>query len=139
SGLLGEWAKTLIEQYLQDNPGSFATDTPQALARLAKRALGEASREYAYLSAAAAKNRVTRDEFNDLNNWREPTPLAHVQERQAEQDAALEFVRSRVADLDPVDELAVAKAMTSVEGRGAGTRLEWHLLDLLRPKVAFGD
>ena len=139
SGPMGEWAKTLIEQYLKDNPGSFASDTPQALARLAKRALGEASREYAYLSAAAAKNRVTRDEYNDLNNWREPTPLAHVQERQAEQDTALEMVRSRVADLDPMDELAVAKAMTSVGGRGVGTRLEWHLLDLLRPKVAFGD
>lgn len=139
SGLLGEWAKTLIDQYLKNNPGSFSSDTPQALARVAKRALGEASREYAYLSAAAAKNTVTRDEYNDLNNWREPTPLSHVQERQAAQDAALEFVRSRVADLDPVDELAVAEAMTSVEGGAVGTRLDRHLLNLLRPKVAFGD
>lgn len=139
SDRLGEWAEVLIEQYLQDNPGSFASNTPRALARLAKRSLGEASREYAYLSAAAAKNRVTKDEYNDLNNWREPTPRAYIQERQAEQDAALDFVRSLVADLDPVDELAVAKAMTSVEGRGVGTRLEWHLLDFLRPKVAFAD
>ena len=81
SDQLGEWTQVLIEQYLQDNPGSFASNTPRALARLAKRSLGEASREYAYLSAAAAKNKVTKDEYNDLNNWREPTPLAYVQER----------------------------------------------------------
>lgn len=139
SGRLGEWAEALIEQYLQDNPGSLASDTPRALARLAKSALGETSREYTYLSAVAAKNEVTRDEYNNLNNWREPSPLVHVQERQAEQDAALGFVQSLLADLDPVDELAVTMAMTSLEGRGVGTRLEWHLLDLLRPKVAFED
>ena len=139
SGRLGEWAETLIEQYLQDNPGSFASDTPRALARLAKRALGEASREYAYLSAVAAKNEVTRNEYNNLNNWREPMPLAHVQERQAEQDEALGFVRSLVADLCPMDELAITKAIMSLEGHGVGTRLEWHLLDLLRPKVTFAD
>ena len=139
SDLLGEWAKVLIEQYLQNNPGSLASDTPRALARLATRAIGDASREYAYLSAVAAKNKVTRDEYNHLNNWREPAPLANVQKRDAEKDAALEFVSLLVADLDPMDELAVGKAITSVEGRGVGTRLEWHFLDLLRPKVTFGD
>lgn len=139
SGRLGEWAEVLIEQYLRDNPGSFASDTPRALAGLAKRALGESSRQYTYLSAVAAKNEVTRKEYNDLNNWREPTPIAHIQERQAEQDAALCFVQSLVADLDPVDELATTKAIMSLEGHGVGTRLERHLLDLLRPKVAFED
>jgi hypothetical protein len=138
-GCLGEWAEVLIVQYLQDNPGSFASDTPRALADLAKRALGEASREYTCLSAVATKNEVTRKEYNDLNNWREPTPIAHVRERQAEQDAALCFVQSLVADLDPVDELAVTKAILSLEERGVGTRLERPLLDLLRPKVAFKD
>lgn len=139
SGRLGEWAEVLIEQYVRENPESFGSDTPGALAGLAQRALGESSREYTYLSAVAAKNKITRKEYNDLNNWREPTPIAHVQERQAEQDAALCFVQSLVADLDPVDELAVTKAIMSLEGRGVGPRLERHLLDLLRPTVAFKD
>lgn len=136
---LDDWAKVLIEQYLQDNPGSFSSGASAELARLAKDVLGETSREYVYLSAAASKIKATTDEYNDLNNWREPTRLLDVQERQAELDAALESVRALAAHLDPLDDLAVAKAMVSIEGIRVGSRLDWQLLDHLRPRVPFGD
>lgn len=139
SGQSSKSETALIQQYMQDNPGFLSSETVRALARSAKRALGETSREYAYLSAVAAQNEVTLNEYNNLNNWREPMPLVQVQERQAERDAALDFVRTVAADLDPVDELEVTKAMTSIEGRSLGMRLVRDLLDLLRPKVAFED
>lgn len=136
---LKDWARTLIEQWLRDNPGLFMSSTLGALARFARRALGEASTEWKYLSEAAAKNDCTIDSYNALNNWRPRTLAAQVRKRAAEQVAAQEAVRRLAADVNPLEELALVKAVACLEAQRTGGRPEWDLLALLRAKVSYGD
>lgn len=136
---LKDWARTLIEQWLSDNPGLFTSSTLGALTRLARRALGEASAEWKYLSEAAAKNDSTIDSYNALNNWRPRTLAAQVREQSAEQAAAQEVVRRLAADVNPMEELAVVNAVDCLEAKLTGRRPEWDLLALLRAKVSYGD
>ena len=136
---LKEWAKTLIEQWLRDNPGLFMSSTLSALARLAKRALGEASTEWKYLSEAAAKNDSTIDTYNALNNWRPRTSAAQVKKQQAEQAAAQKAVRRLAADVNPLEEMVVVKAVAALEAERTGGRREGDLLAFLRTKVAYED
>ncbi len=128
----------LITQYLQNNPGSFGSEAPRALAHLAKRALGETSREFAYLSKSADKIKTTTSEYNNLNNWRAETPTVHIQERQAEQDAVLASITALVAETAPLDELSVVKAMEAVEGLNGWMSFQRDFFEQLRAKVPFG-
>ncbi|WP_158219724.1 NACHT domain-containing protein [Ideonella sp. A 288] len=136
---LKEWAKTLCEQWLRDNPGLFMSSTLGALVRLAKRALGEASIEWKYLSEAAARNDSTIDTYNALNNWRPGASAVHVKKQEAEKAAAQKAVRRLAAETDPLDEMAVVKAVATLEAQRTGGRLEWDLLALLRARVSYAD
>lgn len=127
----------LFTQYRQNNPSSFGADAPRALARLAKRALGEASPECAYFSVLADQIKSTTSEYNELNNWRAAAPAADIQEQQKKQDAALESLKALAAETDPLDELSVAKAMEVVEDLNIWGRSQRNFFEQLRPKVPF--
>jgi hypothetical protein len=134
-----EWSKTLIEQWLRDNPGLLMSSTLRALVRLAGRTLGEGSREWRYLSKAAAENDSTIESYNSLNNWRPRTPATEVKRHRAEQASAQKAVMRLAADTKPLDQAAVVKAVEVLGSQRGGSRLEWDFLALIRAKVAYGD
>ncbi|MEJ8845585.1 hypothetical protein [Variovorax rhizosphaerae] len=133
------WARTLIEQWLRDNPGLFRSSTLSALARLARSAIGEGSAEWKYLSDAEAKNDFVVDTYNALNNWQPRILATQVTKREAERLAAQKAVRRLAADVNPLDELAVVKAVAALQSRHTGWRIEWEFLALLRGRVSYGD
>jgi len=134
-----EWSKTLVEQWLRDNPGLFMSSTLRAFVRLTGRTLGEGSTEWRYLSKAAADNDSTIGIYNALNNWRPPMPATEVKKQRAEQAAAQKAVKRLAADTRPLDQAAIVKAVEVLGAKRAGNRLEWDFLALLRAKVVYGD
>jgi hypothetical protein len=131
--------RELVNQYLQNNPESLASETRRVLAGFAKRVLGENSWEYSYLSAAAGRIAVSRDDYNRLNNWRAPEPMRNVDDWQAEEDIAKKAVLTLTADLDPLDDVSVGRALEAAGAGKMGTRFTNDVLDVLRQKVAFRD
>lgn len=127
----------LITQYQQNNPAAFGSDAPRALARLAEGNLSKASREFAYLSVSADQIKATTNEYNELNNRHAAVPDDHVQKRQAEKDATFAALAALVAETDPMDELAIAKAMEILESLGGWMRLQRDFFERLRTKIPF--
>jgi len=127
--------RELIRQYEYNNPSSFGAKTPMALARLAKRVLGDTCEEYPRLTSAAEAIESTTHEYNDLNNWRASTPAQGREERQAEEDAHVAAAKARAEAIDPQDEAAVAQVIADFDGVVQWRRLERHILDVLRARV----
>jgi hypothetical protein len=125
----------LIRQYEHNNPSSFGSKTVLALARLAKRFLGEASEVHSRLTLAAEAIESTTREYNDLNNWRASAPLAGREERQAEEEAHVAAAIARAEAIDPQDEAAVAQVIADFEGVVQWRRLEREVLAVLRGRV----
>jgi hypothetical protein len=129
----------LIAQYLQNNPGHLTSGTAETLAELAKRALGDTSAEYLYLSSAAAADSQTIAEENDLRNWRPSEGNERLRKREEERESDLTYIQSCADLVDPVDELSLSKALSAVAKRGWGRDPTRELFDHLRPRVAYGD
>lgn len=131
--------RELVAQYLQNNPGSLSSETPRVLAQFAKNVLGENSRECGYLLAAAERIEVACDDYNTLNNWRPSEPRHGAVERQSEEAAARTAVLALAADLNPLDDVSVARALDAACAVRIGMRFSRDVLDVLRAKVAFSD
>lgn len=129
--------RELIGQYKQNNPSSFGSKSPLALARLAKQLLGDTSEEYLSLSGASETIESTTHEYNDLNNWRAPTPVQGREEHQTEEDAHVSAAKRRAVATDPLDEPAVALALADLDGLVQWRRLNREFLSELRAKVPF--
>ena len=125
----------LIRQYEQNNPSSTGVKAPLALARLAKRFLGDTCEAYPRLILAAEAIESTTHEYNDLNNWRVSTPVSGREERQAEEDAHVAAAKARAEAIDPQDEAAVAQVLADFAGAVQWRRLERDVLDVLRARV----
>ena len=132
-------ARELVAQYLSNNPGSFDSEAPRALARYVNQVLGESSQEYHYLSVAADRIAVSRDGYNKLNNWRAPEAEGRVSGWRAEEEAAKETVLSLAADKDPLDDISVGQALEAAGAVRTGMRFTRDVLEVLRAKVAFPD
>lgn len=139
SGQHGPLVRKLVAQYLQNNPGSLSAETPRVLARFAKEVLGETSWEYGYLSAAAKRIEVSRDDYNTLNNWRASEPKQSTVDWRTEEEAARAAVLALAADLNPLDDVSVARALEAAGAVRTGTRFARDVLEVLRAKVAFPD
>ncbi|QQX89738.1 ATP-binding protein (plasmid) [Cupriavidus necator] len=131
--------RELIAQYLQNNPGSLSAETPRVLAQLAKGALGETSWEYGYLSAAAERIEVSRNDYNTLNNWRASESKHSTVDWRTEQEATRASVLTLAAESNPLDDVSVARALEAAGAVRTGTRFAREVLEVLRGKVAFRD
>lgn len=132
-------ASELICQYKQNNPSSFGSSAPLALARLAKNVFGENSAEYLELSAAAASIEATTHDYNTLNNWRPPSQIVDRQEQQAAAAAQAAAVSALAAETNPLDEVSLARSLDALEGTATRGRPDRDLLEKLRGKVSFAD
>lgn len=129
--------RELIAQYLQNNSGSLSAETPRVLAQYAKGVLGKTSREYGYLSAAAERIEVSRDDYNTLNNWRASEPGHNTVDRRIEEEEARAAVLALAADLNPLSDVSVARALEAAGAVRIGMRFSRDVLQVLRAKVAF--
>lgn len=133
--------RELVTQYLQNNPGSLGSETHRALAQVAKNVLGDTSWEYRYLSAAAERIAVSRDDYNTLNNWRatEPSHDANAVTWRAKAKVAEATALALATEADPLDEVSVGRALEAAADERTGRRFTRDVLDVLRAKVAFPD
>jgi hypothetical protein len=138
-GTSASLARELILHYQQNNPGGYGSDDALALSRLAAHALGEDSVERAQLQRAGHAMAVATDEFNSLNNWRPPTPVANRAERDAEEASLIAEAESRATSVHPLDEAAVAEVLVALDGLIRGRRLERDFLEALRAKVSLAE
>lgn len=133
-----ELTRELIAQYLRNNPGSFGSETPRALSRLAKINLGEASPEYVYLSSSADRIKKTTTEYNDLNNWRSKLSEHGTHHRNVEENTTQFSIPTLVAETDPLNELSIANALEALDGMQTFMNLHRDFFEQLRTKVSFG-
>ncbi|MBN9686409.1 MULTISPECIES: NACHT domain-containing protein [unclassified Corallococcus] len=129
----------LIEQYQHNNPSTFGSQAPRALAQWASRVLGEESAHAANLSAAAASIDATTHDYNELNNWRPSSPSVDPEEQEAVAEARAAVVAALAHNTNPLDELSLAYAIDALEGETGWGRPDVKLLELLRAKVLFAD
>ncbi|QRK11763.1 NACHT domain-containing protein [Archangium violaceum] len=129
----------LIEQYQHNNPSPFGSNAPRALSHWASRVLGKGAAHAVGLSAAAMSIEATTHEYNELNNWRPPSPGVDPQEQQAVAAAEAAAVDALAQDTNPLDELSLARALEALEGITGWGRRDVKLLELLRVRVAFAD
>jgi hypothetical protein len=129
----------LVTQYLQNNPGSLGSDTPRVLARFAGAVLGENAWERRYLDAAADRIEVKREENNTRSNWRTSGSDPSLRSWEAEQAAAKAEILQLADGFDPLDEVAVGRALDAARNHRRNMRFSGDVLESLRPKVAFQD
>ncbi|MDO9365716.1 MAG: NACHT domain-containing protein [Methylotenera sp.] len=132
-----ELTRELIAQYSRNNPGSFGSETPRALSRLAEITLGKASPEYVYLYSSAAQIKKTTTEYNELNNWRSMRPKHGIHHRNAEENLTPLSITTLVAETDPLNDVSIAKAIEALDGMQTFMHLQRDFLEQLRTKVSF--
>lgn len=135
----GTWAKTLVDQYLRNNPGFLSTDALQALLELSEECLEPGSFERAYLKAIAAKSETTRSAFYELKNWREPSLTVQPRDWEQEKEAARERARQLANESAPTSEFDVTDGLRALDRSLSGVRLELDFLAALRSRVLFKE
>lgn len=130
-------ATELVAQYLQNNPGSLDSKTSRALAHLAGAVLGQDAWQRKYLDAASDRIDVKRDDQNTRANWRASRTEAAPRTWEDEQLAAKAHFLQLAADTDPLDEVAVGRALDAARTHHGNMRFTMDVLDTLRAKVAF--
>lgn len=130
-------ATELVAQYLQNNPGSLGSETPRTLACFAAAVLSKDAWQQQYLEAAADRIDVKRHDHNQRTNWRASGGYGAPRTWEDEQNKAKAYILQLAAATDPLDEVAVGRALDAARTQLRNIRFSNEVLDALRPKVAF--
>lgn len=129
----------LVAQYLRNNPGSLGSAAPRALARFAGAVLGQDAWQRYYLDAAADRIDGKRNDHNTRANWRAQSTDATPRTWEDEQAAAKAHFLQLAAGTNPLDEVAVGRALDAARTHHRNMRFSGDVLDTLRSKVAFNQ
>jgi len=128
----------LIDQYRDDNPGTYFEGTTAKLATLASEALGESSDLARALAAAVPHYRRVTDLRNDrLNSRRDGT--ATINRLREEDRANRRALDAIVARTDPANEPSFVQAITDFNALGNRYDLKDDFFSSLRTKVNYAD
>ena len=99
----------LIEQYRDNNPGTWAEDTTAKLSSLADEALGTSSDLARFLKVALPHHARINDTLNGQRNYNNAHAHWHVKEKDQHNRQAFDRI---IANTDPADESSLVQAIT---------------------------